>query len=161
MDEFRGFPKEKFSELVDKINAKFEVTGENVGPKLECTQRAREWSYKVYRIERVIDSGTHFFGMIALGKEEHAGEDAFYALTFLYKLDIAFARVKHETRTRSYMFGIPYTEQYEERWEDKGIETATQKSWTNFCRIKALDTVSRQGLLAYGILNVLSIEETD
>ena len=145
----------------DKINTKFQVTGENIRPKLEVALWTGEWSYKIYKVGHIIDSGTNYFGLIALGKERIAGEESFNAVTFLYKLDVGVARVKCETRTRHRFLGITYNKEYHEMWETKSLDFATRRSLTNFCRIKALDALCRQGLAPYGVNNVLSIEDIE
>ena len=45
-----------------------------------------------------MDSGTVYFGMIALGKEQAGGADSFDAVTCLYKLDFTVAKIKKKRK---------------------------------------------------------------
>ena len=160
--EFYGFSKERLGELLNKINAKFEATGNDVRSKLTCIKWASEWTYKVYefRFGRVIDSGTVYFGMIALGKEKNCGVDSFDAVTCLYKLDFTVAKVKVEKRKPKRTLGFRTGTSRRDWWESKSLDFVTQKALTNFCRLKALDAFCRQRL-ASSVNNVRLIEDTD
>ena len=162
VDEYRGFSRARFSELLDKVNTKFKVTGENIRPKMEAALYAGDFSYKIYKIGHTVDSGTNYFGLVALGKEKIAGKESFNAITFLYKLDIAVAKIRYDTRTSHYALGfIPVGDEEHTRWETKSLDFATKQSLTNFCRIKAFDAFCRQGLASYGVNDVPSIEDIE
>ena len=79
-----------------------------IRPKLRGIHRASQWSYKVYEFTYgcAMDSGTVYFGMIALGKEQSSEEDSFDAVTCLYKLDSTVAKIKVEKRKPKRTFGF-------------------------------------------------------
>ena len=160
--EFHGFSKARLGELLDKINARFAVTGNDVLSKLQGIQWASEWTYKVYEFQfgKVIDSGTVYFGMIALGKEKSSGIESFDAVTCLYKLDFTVAKVKVEKRKPKRTLGVRTGTSRRDWWESKNLDFVTQKALTNFCRMKALDEFRRQGLTS-SVNNVRSIEDID
>ena len=160
--EFHGFSKARLDDLLDKINARFAVTGNDIRPKLQGIQWASEWTYKVYEFQfgKVIDSGTVYFGMIALGKEKSSGSESFDAVTCLYKLDFTVAKVKVEKRKPKRTMGIRTGTSRRDWWESKNLDFVTQRALTNFCRRKALDEFHRQGL-ASSVNNVGSIADID
>ena len=160
--EFHGFSKSSLDELLDKVNARFEETGNDVRSKLKGIQWASEWTYKVYEFQfgKVIDSGTVYFGMIALGKEKSSGSESFDAVTCLYKLDFTVAKVKVEERKPKRTLGFKTGTKRRDWWESKKLDFVTQKALTNFCRRKALDEFKRKGLTS-SVKNVQSIEDID
>ena len=106
----------------------------------------------------VVDSGTVYFGMIALGKERGTDGNSFDAVTCLYKLDFVVAKVKVEKRRKKRVLGINAGTDRRDWWENKNLDFVTQKALKNFCRMKALDAFCRQGL-ASSVNDVPSIED--
>ena len=160
--EFHGFSKERLDDLLHKINARFEETGNDLKSKLQGIRWVSEWTYKVYEFQfgKVIDSGTVYFGMIALGKEKSSGMESFDAVTCLYKLEYTVAKVKVEKRKPKRTLGVRTGTSRRDWWESKNLDFVTQKALTNFCRMKAVDEFRRKGL-ASSVNNVQSIEDTD
>lgn len=160
--EFHGFSRGNLDGLLDKISDKFQATGNDVRTKLKGIQWASEWTYKVYEFTfgSVVDSGTVYFGMIALGKEGSEVEESFDAVTCLYKLDFTVAKVKVEQRRRKRILGINAGTDRRDWYENKNLGFITKKTLTNFCRLKALDAFCKEGL-ASSVNDVLSIEDVD
>ena len=148
VNEFHGYSKGRLDELFARIHDAFKVTGHDVRPKLRGIQWASQWSYKVYEFTygSDMDSGTVYFGMIALGKEQSSGEDSFDAVTCLYKLDFTVAKIKVEKRKPKRTLGFK-TGTHRRDWrETKKLDFVAQNALTNFCKVKALDTCSKKGL---------------
>lgn len=160
--EFHGFSRGKLDDLFSKIHDKFQVTGNDVRPKLKGIRWASDWTYKVYEFTfgSVVDSGTVYFGMIALGKEGDQEAESFDAVTCLYKLDFTVAQIRVERRKTERVLGIKTGSHKRVWYEPKNLGFVTQKALTNFCRLKALDAFCRQGL-ASSVNNVASIENVD
>ena len=127
----------------------FKVTGIDVRPKLNAILWANQWSYKVYEFTygSDMDTGTVYFGMIALGKEQAGGGDSFDAVTCLYKLDFTVAKIKKEEKTVQRVLGINFGVIDRNIWyEKKKLDFVTQNALNNFCRVKALDAFRKKGL---------------
>lgn len=160
--EFRGFSRDMLGEFFDKIHEKFKVTGTDIRPKLRGIEWAETWSHKVYEFSfgNVLDSGTIYFGMIALGKEKTPNGDSFDAITCLYKLDFTIAQERVTRRTEEYFLGSLIKYDVSTWYESRSLGFVTQKALKNFCRIKALDAFYKRGL-ASSINCTSSIDDVD
>ena len=150
VNEFHGYSRGRLDDLFARIHDTFKATGNDVRPKLKGIQWASQWSYKVFEFTygSVMDSGTVYFGMIALGKEQSNGEDNFDAVTCLYKLDFTLAKIKVEQRRPKRTLGVRTGTHRRDWWETKKLDFVTQNALTNFCRGKALDTFRAKGLVS-------------
>ena len=148
VNEFHGYSKGRLEDLFARIHDTFKVTGNDVRAHLKGIQWASQWSYKVYEFTygSVMDSGTVYFGMIALGKEQSSGGDSFDAVTCLYKLDFTVAKIRVEKKTPKRTLGVRRGTRKRVWYETKKLDFVTQNALTNFCRVKALDTFCMKGL---------------
>ncbi|WAR15888.1 hypothetical protein MAR_030482 [Mya arenaria] len=156
VQDFNGIASSELDSLLHKISERFTINGKNIYAKISGIRFAKEIDVNIFEFTfgEELSSGTIHFGMIAISKESASLE----AVSCLYTLDFAVARVRVEKKRKKRILGINAGTDRRSWLEPKSLGFVTQRALINFCRMKALTEFQRRGIIT-NINDVPSIED--